>query len=169
VHRYIDTKGLIGRCAKFFVDGRTWHIQRLLSRYPDLEPLWVHATFGQCEVEYMQRVANAIAQRSGLKVLSCDNLGMARVRLFKDLKYRPDGVPRFWFEFHPSHRLPSPKAGKSRFHSRDLRAFYRAARATMDADPDAGLSIRRVYNRIEDDARKMLLARVSHNHYLIVL
>jgi hypothetical protein len=29
----------------------------------------------------------------------------------------------------------------------------------MDADPDAGLTIRRLYNRIEEDARKMLVAR----------
>ena len=151
------------------MDGRTWHIERLLSKYRDLEPLWVHATFGQCEVEYMHRVANAIEQRRGLKVLSCDNLGMARVRLFKDIKYRPDGVPRFWFEFHPSHRLPPPNAGRTRFRSRDLLAFYRVARSTMAADLDPGLSIRRVYNRIEDDARKMLLARVSGHHYLIVL
>ncbi len=169
MHRYIDTEGLISRWGKFFVDGRTWHIERLLSKYRDLEPLWVRATFGQCEVEYIGRVANAIAQRSGLKVLSCDNLGMARVRLCKDLKYRPDGVPRFWFEFHPSHRLPPPNAGRTRFRSRDLLAFYRAARATMATDPDPGLSIRRVYNRIEDDASNMLLARVSHYHYHNVL
>jgi hypothetical protein len=165
MHRFIDTQGLIGKTGQLFAVGRTWHIERLCRKYPDLDPQWVNATFGQSEVEYMQRVANAIIEGRGLrKPLSWDNLGMARVRLFKDHKFRSDGIPRFWFEFYPSHTLPPPKAGKTRFRSRDLRCFYEYARETMNGDPNPGLTIRRLYNKIEDDARKMLLERVSSNH-----
>jgi hypothetical protein len=76
-------------------------------------------------VEYMQRVADAIIEGGGLrKALSWDNLGTARVRLFKDHKFRPDGISRFWFQFYPSHKLPPPKAGRTRFRSRDLLFMY---------------------------------------------
>ena len=39
----------------------------------------------------------------------------------------------------------------------------------MNGEPNPGLTIRRLYKKIDDDARKMLLARVSYYHYLIYL
>ena len=54
----------------------------------------------------MNKLDVAIGEGKGLKELTCDNLGIARVRLRKDPTKHRDGTPRFLFELHPSRKLP---------------------------------------------------------------
>jgi hypothetical protein len=72
----------------------------------------------------MNKLDVAIGEGRGLKELTCDNLGSARVRLRKDPTKHRDGIPRFLFELHPSHKLPKINAKGKPFRSRDLDAMF---------------------------------------------
>ena len=95
-----------------------------------------------------------------MKELTSDNLRIARVRLRKDTKKYRDDTPRFLFEFHPSHKLPPADAAGVRFRTRDLLAMFEAASQKMTGEHDVGLGIQRLYNKITEDAVKMLVAKV---------
>jgi hypothetical protein len=82
------------------------------------------------------------------------------VRLRKDLTKHRDGIPRFLFELHPSHKLPKINAKGKPFRSRDLHAMFDQYQKTMTADHDVGLSIQRLYIKINEATHKELEARL---------